>query len=95
MSHHGVRARVAVLVLLVVGLVSWLLWQLLRLSERTGAAPWGMVYEQARRARADVLEGFAKRGNGGALFVSRLKQSPHWEELRRASGRVGSRPLRS
>lgn len=70
----------------------WLLWQLLRLSERTGAAPWGMVYEQARRARADVLEGFAKGGNGGALFVSRLKQSPHWEELRRASGRVGSRP---
>ncbi|WP_404380655.1 DUF3180 domain-containing protein [Knoellia locipacati] len=29
MSHHGVRARVAVLVALVVGLLSWLLWQLL------------------------------------------------------------------
>lgn len=28
-SHHGVRARVAALVALVVGVMSWLLWQLL------------------------------------------------------------------
>ncbi len=71
----------------------WLLWQLLRLSDATGGAPWHAVYEQARRARADAAEGFARRP--GALFVSRLKGAPWWEELARASGRVGSRPLRS
>ncbi len=68
----------------------WLLWQLLRLQDRTGAAPWYAVYEGARRARVDAQEGFARRP--GALFVSRLKAGPWWEELRRASGRVGSRP---
>ncbi len=71
----------------------WLLWQLLRLQDRGGAAPWHAVYEGARRARADAAEGFARKP--GALFVSRLKAGPHWDELRRASGRVGSRPLRS
>ncbi len=71
----------------------WLLWQLLRLQDRTGAAPWHAVYEGARRARADAAEGFARKP--GALFVSRLKAGPWWDELRRAHGRVGSRPPRS
>lgn len=70
-----------------------MLWQLLRLQDRTGAAPWYAVYEGARRARADAAEGFARRP--GALFVSRLKGAPWWEELRRASGRVAVRPARA
>jgi hypothetical protein len=72
----------------------WLLWQLLRLAQSTGAAPWHMVYEQARRARADAQEGFARRP--GALFVSRLKGAPFWDEVMRApSLRVGTRPLKT
>jgi hypothetical protein len=68
----------------------WLLWQLLRLEAAGQAAPWHMVYEQARRARVDAAEGFARKP--GALFVSRLKGSPWWDEVARASGRVGSKP---
>lgn len=68
----------------------WLLWQLLRLQDTTGAAPWERVHHEARRARADAAEGFARRP--GAVFVGRLKTGPHWEALRRASGRVGPRP---
>ncbi len=68
----------------------WLLWQLLRLEAAGQAAPWHMVYEQARRARVDAAEGFARRP--GALFTARLKGSPWWDELLRASGRVGSKP---
>jgi hypothetical protein len=56
-----------------------LLWQLLRRHDATGAAPWYAVYEQARRARADAAEGFARRP--GALFVSRIKTAPWWDEL--------------
>ncbi len=70
----------------------WLCWQLLRLEQSTGAAPWYFVYEQATRARVDAAEGFARRP--GALFTARLKRSPCWDELRRASGRVGSSPAR-
>ncbi len=69
----------------------WLLWQLLRLADQHRGDYWHQVYEQARRARADVVEGYA-RGGGGALFVSRLKAAAWWDELARASGRVGSRP---
>jgi hypothetical protein len=65
----------------------WLLWQLLRLEAAGRAAPWHMVYEQARRARVDAAEGFARRP--GALFVSRLKGAAWWDEVVRASGRVG------
>ena len=68
----------------------WLLWQLLRLQDRTGAAPFYQVYLAAQRARADRTEGFGRKP--GALFVSRLKQAPWWDELTRASGRVGVRP---
>ncbi len=70
----------------------WLCWQLLRLHDRTGSSCFYAVYLQAQRARADTLEGFARGGNGGALFTSRLKSAPFWDELARASGRVGSRP---
>lgn len=77
----------------------WLMWQLLRLEQSTGAAPWGTVYEQARRAQTDVREGFARGakndGSGGGLFISRLKASPWWDELARASGRVGVMPLKT
>ena len=69
----------------------WLLWQLLRLQEATGGAPWHMVYEQVRRAQADVREGFARKP--GALFVSRLKAGPWWDEVKRAPQvRVGACP---
>ncbi len=64
-----------------------LVWQLLRLEAAGQAAPWHMVYEQARRARVDAAEGFARRP--GALFVSRLKGAPWWDEVARASGRGG------
>ena len=74
----------------------WLLWQCLKLQQSTGAAPWYTVYEQARRAQTDVREGFARGakndGSGGGLFISRLKASPWWDELVRASGRVGVMP---
>lgn len=69
----------------------WLLWQLLRAAERHQVAPWHQVYEQARRARADAAEGFAHKP--GALFVSRLKQTPWWDDIvRQPPVRVGVRP---
>ncbi len=68
-----------------------LLWQLLRLHERTGAAPWYAVYLAAQRARVDAAEGFARRP--GALFVARLKQASWFDEVMRGPPtRVGSRP---
>ncbi len=70
----------------------WLLWQLLRLSDAQGLDYWHQVYEQARRARADVEEGFARKP--GALFVSRLKKALWWEALRhQPSVRVASRRI--
>jgi hypothetical protein len=68
----------------------WLLWQLLRLSDRHQGDHWHQVYEMARRARADATEGFARKP--GALFTSRLKGAPWFDEVMRASGRVGVRP---
>lgn len=71
----------------------WLLWQLLRLADQHRGDYWHQVYEQARRARADAAEGFARRP--GALFVSRLKGTPWWDEVRRVPPkRVGVRPKR-
>ncbi len=70
----------------------WLLWQLLRLEAAGQAAPWHMVYEQARRARVDAAEGFARRP--GALFVSRLKRAGWWSEVMNGPPtRVGGRPV--
>jgi hypothetical protein len=68
----------------------WLLWRLLRLADQHRGDYWHQVYEQARRARVDAAEGFARKP--GALFVSRLKGSPWWDEVRRAPPvRVGAR----
>jgi hypothetical protein len=69
-----------------------LLWQLLRRHDETGAAPWHAVYLAAVRASVDSAEGFARRP--GALFVSRLKRSPWFDEVVNAPPvRVGGRPL--
>jgi hypothetical protein len=69
----------------------WLLWQLLRLSDRHQGDYWHQVYEMARRASVDRAEGFARRP--GALFTSRLKAAPWWETVRSLpSYRVGSVP---
>lgn len=70
-----------------------LLWQLLRRFDATGADHFQAVYLAAVRASVDSQEGFAR--NPGGLFVSRLKTAPWWDELARASGPVGSRPLQS
>jgi hypothetical protein len=68
-----------------------LLWQLLRRSDAGRGDHWQSVYLAAARASVDVQEGFARKP--GALFVSRLKGAPWWDEVMRASGRVGGRPL--
>ncbi len=72
----------------------WLVWQLLRLQDRTGQAPFYAVYLAAQRARVDAAEGFARRP--GALFVSRMKQASWFDGVMRGPPtRVGSRPPRS
>lgn len=71
----------------------WLLWQLLRLQDRTGGDHFYQVYLQAQRAAVDSREGFARRP--GALFVSRLKAGPWWSDVMDGPPvRVGSRPRR-
>ncbi len=68
-----------------------LLWQLLRRYDATGEDYSYQVYLMATRARTDTLEGFARRP--GALFVSRLKGAPWWDEvMRQPSTRVGTLP---
>ncbi len=69
-----------------------LLWQLLRRSDAGRGDHWHAVYLAAARARVDAAEGFARRP--GALFVSRLKRSPWWDEVWDGPPvRVGGRPL--
>ncbi len=58
-----------------------LLWQLLRRYDATGDDYSYQVYLAAQRARTDALEGFARRP--GALFVSRLKTAPWFDEVMR------------
>jgi hypothetical protein len=74
--------------------MSWyqkLLWQLLRRFDATGDDYSYQVYLAAQRARTDTLEGFARRP--GALFVSRLKGAPWWDEvIRQPPTRVGTLP---
>lgn len=71
----------------------WLLWQLLRLQDRTGGDHFYQVYLQAQRAAVDSREGFARRP--GALFVSRIKTAPWWSEMRDGPPlKVGPRPRR-
>ena len=69
----------------------WLLWQLLRASDRLQGDYWHQVYEHARRARAEAAEGFARKP--GALFVMRLKGMLWWDGVARMPPhRVGVRP---
>jgi DNA-binding transcriptional ArsR family regulator len=70
------------------------LWQLLRRSDATGDDYSYAVYLTAQRASVDAQEGFARRP--GALFVSRLKNAPWWDEVwRQPPTRVGIAPLQS
>ncbi len=55
-----------------------LVWRLLKASEK-GTDYFPMVYQMAVRARVDVQENFSRRG--GALFVSRLKDTAFWDEI--------------
>lgn len=57
----------------------YLVWQLLRLHQQ-GRDHVLAVYQMVLRANADHREGFARKP--GALFVSRLKASSIWEEIR-------------
>jgi hypothetical protein len=74
--------------------VSWyqkLLWQLLRRFDATGDDCSYKVYLMAQRARTDSLEGFARKP--GALFTSRVKQAPWFDEvMRQPTVRVGTLP---
>jgi hypothetical protein len=68
-----------------------LLWQLLRRFDATGDDYTYSVYMMATRARTDTLEGFARKP--GALFVSRLKAAPWFDEVMRGEPtRVGTTP---
>ncbi len=69
-----------------------LLWQLLRRADVTGDDYSYQVYLAAQRAAVDAQEGFARKP--GALFVSRLKGAPWWDEVMRAPPvRVGTAPI--
>jgi hypothetical protein len=74
--------------------VSWyqkLLWQLLRRFDATGDDYSYQVYLMAQRARTDSLENFARKP--GALFTSRVKQAPWFDEvMRQPTVRVGTLP---
>jgi hypothetical protein len=74
--------------------VSWyqkLLWQLLRRFDATGDDYSYQVYLAAQRAKTDNLEGFSRRA--GALFTSRVKQAPWFDEvMRQPTVRVGTLP---
>ncbi len=74
--------------------VSWyqkLLWQLLRRFDATGDDYSYQVYLMAQRAKTDNLEGFAKKA--GALFTSRVKQAPWFDEvMRQPTVRVSTPP---
>jgi hypothetical protein len=58
-----------------------LCWQLLRRSDATGEAHWHAVYLAAQRASVDAQEGFARKP--GAVFTSRLKAAPWFDEVMR------------
>jgi hypothetical protein len=57
------------------------LWGLTKLRDRGGGDYFGTLHLMISRCSADVLEGFAHDGNGGALLVSRLKQHHLWNEI--------------
>jgi DNA-binding Lrp family transcriptional regulator len=67
-----------------------LVWRCLRASQR-GLDVFPMVYQIAIRARVDVQENFSRKG--GAVFVSRLKQTEFYEFVMNAPPtRVGTLP---
>jgi hypothetical protein len=68
-----------------------LLWGLLRLKDRGAGDYFQSLYLMATRARTDSLEGFARKP--GALFTSRVKQAPWFDEvMRQPTVRVGTKP---
>lgn len=68
----------------------WLIWALLRL-EKQGVSYFYQVFLLVQRAGVDRRENACK--NAGGLFVSRLKQSGIWKELREVKHtRVGTSP---
>lgn len=71
-----------------------LLWQLLRASQRAAGDHFYAVYLAAVRAQVDSAEGFARKP--GALFVSRLKAAPWWNEVMNGPPtRIGTAPLKA
>jgi hypothetical protein len=58
-----------------------LIWNCLRASEK-GTDHFQTIYQMAIRARVDRVENFSRRG--GALFVSRLKDTAFWDEVMRS-----------
>ncbi len=57
------------------------LWGLTKLRDRGGGDYFGTLHTMISRCTADVKEGFARDGNGGKLFTSRIKQTAFWDEL--------------
>ncbi len=55
-----------------------LVWGALRASQQ-GRDNFQMLFQMAVRARVDVQENFSRRG--GAVFVSRLKETTFWDEI--------------
>ncbi len=55
-----------------------LVWGALRASQR-GTDHFQTIYQMAVRARVDRVDNFSRRG--GALFVSRLKDTAFWDEV--------------
>jgi DNA-binding transcriptional ArsR family regulator len=57
------------------------LWGLTKLRDRGGGDYFGTLHLMISRCSVDVFEGFARDGNGGRLFVSRLRQSKLYDEI--------------
>lgn len=71
-----------------------LLWNVLRRFDATGEDHSYSIYLAAQRALTDRTEGFAKRS--GALFQSRLKAAPWFQDVMTAPpSRVGSKPIKA
>lgn len=69
------------------------LWALLKLRDRGEGDFFGQLYDLVARCRADRAEGFARGGNAGALFVSRVRMTSWWSEIWHAPPvRVSLRP---
>ncbi len=62
-----------------------IVWRALRASQR-GLDVFPVLYQMAIRARVDLQENWSRKG--GAVFVSRLKQTQFWDALARPSGEL-------